>query len=246
MDPHIKQDRVQIKADARERLRGLWGRLFLACLLPSLSVIFLSRILGLNAQNAWVDQTLQYILTRGAAMNIAIAAMNILVMMPMRVSMCGIILHTAETGERPNVMEVFSCFDRGYVSVVRSILPMQLRLEAWSILSVLASYTFGYAGYIIYVALQIWVYNRTLAYMFTPFIAAENPGISGGEALARSIEMTRGRLIELLMMILSFIGWMLFAVLTAGIALVYALPYEQMTETLYYIRLRGAIEFEVR
>jgi len=78
------------------------------------------------------------------------------------------------------------------------------------------------------------------SYMMVPFLLAENPGLSGTEALRRSQEMMRGQKWNAFMLDLSFLGWDLLAILTCGILWVfYVNPYRNCTRAELYIRLRS-------
>ncbi|MDR1569565.1 MAG: DUF975 family protein [Oscillospiraceae bacterium] len=237
--------RVRIKAEVRARMRGIWGWLFVACLLPSLTIVITgargSSILFQNESGSVDTITGVHLLS---------LAVNILLIAPMRVSLSQVLLHTLETSEKPRVLGVFSCFDSGYFRIVRAMLPMQLRLEGWGLLLLIVQLTIpGSLGAILSVAVFAWSLNRSIAYLFTPYIVAENPRISGGEAVARSINTTRGRRLELFFALdISFIGWALLTAVTFGLAIIYTLPYQMLTECAYYTTLRGepTITGEVR
>lgn len=69
---------------------------------------------------------------------------------------------------------------------------------------------------------------KSYAYSFTPYIVAENKNISVTKALNVSKVMTNGHKMDLFVMDLSFLGWMMLAALTGGIAFLWLAPYMQL------------------
>lgn len=58
---------------------------------------------------------------------------------------------------------------------------------------------------------------KSLSYSMTPFIMAENPDMTAGEAITASKELMYGHRLELFILDLTFIGWDLLANFTLGI-----------------------------
>lgn len=234
-------NRPMIKADARAKLKGCWPMLFVACLLPSLTVALTGMRGTVTFTEQWTPSNMPSLAPKMLLAYLLSIVVDIFVIVPMRVSLSGILLDTARRGERPRILRVFSCFGPGYLNVVKGILPMQLRMEGWGLIAAVAPLLLpNTLGPLLGVAAWVWMINRSIAYMYTPYIVSDNPGISGDEALGRSIGITRRRLIELFVALqLSFIPWILLVGVTFGIALVYVLPYMMMTECLYYVAMAG-------
>ena len=74
----------------------------------------------------------------------------------------------------------------------------------------------------------------TYRYSMSHFILAENPGMTAGEAISASKEMTAGRKLELFILDFSFIGWDLLSALTLGIGSLWLNPYRSMTFACFY------------
>lgn len=74
----------------------------------------------------------------------------------------------------------------------------------------------------------------------TFFIMAENPGISGVDAMKESWEMMKGYKTQLFMLGLSFIPWVLLSVLTLFIGLLWLLPYIYVSYAHFHLQLKGA------
>lgn len=75
------------------------------------------------------------------------------------------------------------------------------------------------------VASLIIVLNRHYAYIFAPFLLAENPEIGALKALNASKAMAKGRKMKLFAFDLSFIGWNLLGLLTSGLLFLIITPY---------------------
>lgn len=77
------------------------------------------------------------------------------------------------------------------------------------------------------------------AYSLVPFILAENPAMSGREAMELSQEMMKGHKWERFCLDLSFIGWDLLSIPTCGLLTIfYVAPYKSTTRAEYYVYLR--------
>lgn len=84
----------------------------------------------------------------------------------------------------------------------------------------------------------------TLPLYFVFWIYADDPDIDTREAFRCSISLTKGVKWRLILMELSFIGWMLLGLLTVGIGLLWITPY--MTQSFTNIYLDQKREFDVR
>ncbi|MBQ9660495.1 MAG: DUF975 family protein [Bacteroidales bacterium] len=77
------------------------------------------------------------------------------------------------------------------------------------------------------------------AYAMTPYILEEHPEIGAWEASTRSRDMMRGHKFDLFYLYLSFIGWILLAILTCGIGLLWLEPYMQGSVAAFYNDLKA-------
>lgn len=114
-------------------------------------------------------------------------------------------------GKQPGFDTLFNGFDRYSQSLV-SILWMQLWTFLWSLLFVIPGIVKG------------------LSYSMTPYLVAEHPTLNPRKALKLSTVITDGYKGSLLLLHLSFFGWWLLSGLTFGIlAVVYVVPYWELT-----------------
>jgi len=70
------------------------------------------------------------------------------------------------------------------------------------------------------------------------FILTEDDEISPNDALKKSKEMMYGYKMQYFLLGLSFIGWIILAILTCGIGLLWVLPYIQTSNAKFYEDLK--------
>ena len=72
------------------------------------------------------------------------------------------------------------------------------------------------------------------SYALTPYILADNPDMTAGEAIARSKELMAGNRWRLFCLQFSFIGWHILAALTLGIGSLWLTPYINAAMAAFY------------
>lgn len=95
-------------------------------------------------------------------------------------------------------------------------LLIALKVFAWSLLFVIPGIIAAYR------------------YSMATYIMAENPTITPTEAIERSKALMDGRKGDLFCLDLSFIGWALLTVLTAGIGALWLTPYMAVSRAAFY------------
>lgn len=84
------------------------------------------------------------------------------------------------------------------------------------------------------------IFIKRYSYFMVPYIAAENPDMSGREAVTLSRRIMRGHKWECFVLELSFLGWQILGLLTFGLFNVfYTNPYKTAVFTQYYGQLRA-------
>ena len=81
-------------------------------------------------------------------------------------------------------------------------------------------------------------------YSMTFYIIADNPEMSGMDALNKSKEMMKGHKWEFFLLQLSFIGWCFLVPFTFGILLIWLTPYIETTNALYYEKIKDEISID--
>ena len=72
------------------------------------------------------------------------------------------------------------------------------------------------------------------AYSMAIYIAADHPELTPMECIKRSKELMKGHKWNLFVLDLTFIGWMLLAMLTGGILTLFVAPYQEMARAEFY------------
>ncbi len=101
------------------------------------------------------------------------------------------------------------------------------------------SMLFMFSGGVLYLAGFIILYAKMLSYSMIYFILADNPELSVRRALRLSIAVTKGSRENILVMALSFYGWLLLGFLTLGIGFLWIGPYMTMAMRNAYAALKN-------
>lgn len=82
----------------------------------------------------------------------------------------------------------------------------------------------------------------SMPFALTYYILADDPEISGMEAVRTSLRMMRGNIGRYLLLHLSFITWYVASIFTLYIALLWVVPYMEMTCVMFYRDLHGEFD----
>lgn len=80
---------------------------------------------------------------------------------------------------------------------------------------------------------------KSFSYSMCFYILAENPGMSGMEALKRSQEMMKGHKMDLFKLMLSYFWWICLCVITCGLAALYIGPFMYAAQVNFYNAIKG-------
>ena len=113
-------------------------------------------------------------------------------------------------------------FSHGYGRTVGTMLRVSVYTLLWTLLFIIPGIIKSYS------------------YRMVPYILAEEPELSGSEAITRSREMMSGNKWRAFVLDLSFILWYFFGAITLGLGLVfYVLPYVQATDAELYHAIKN-------
>lgn len=78
------------------------------------------------------------------------------------------------------------------------------------------------------------------SYYLVPYILAENPDLTGREAITLSRKMMRGHKWECFVLECTFIGWSILGAFTFGLSeILFSIPYQSAVFSEFYVKLRG-------
>ena len=89
------------------------------------------------------------------------------------------------------------------------------------------------------VTLGIGAIVLSYAYSMVPYLLRDYPELGAREALRTSRQMMEGHKWDLFVLDLSFIGWILLGIMTAGIGLLWVEPYMETTRAAFYEDLKN-------
>lgn len=138
---------------------------------------------------------------------------------PFQLGLTKFVLSISRNSE-PRIEQLFEGFN-DFVRAMQAYLQMILFIVLWSLLFIIPGIIAG------------------LSYSMTFYILADDPYISASDALKKSKTMMDGHKMDLLLMSLSFLGWMLLCLLTLGIGFLWLMPYINVSIAKFYQDLKG-------
>ena len=82
-------------------------------------------------------------------------------------------------------------------------------------------------------------------YSMAPYIMADHPEMTGGEAITASKNLMCGKKTKLFCLQLSFIGWLLLCVITFGIAILWVGPWMSAAEADFYESIKDEVPAKI-
>ena len=146
-----------------------------------------------------------------------------LFIIPVAYSYNVLFLDNLRTGKELEVKSIFDGFN-DYTRVLGTYLLVYIYTILWTLLLIIP-------GII-----------KSLSYSMVPFVLKDNPELSFNAAIERSMAMMEGHKWEYFCLILTFIGWFLLIIITAGIASLWVTPYMSATFANYYEAVKAEYE----
>lgn len=257
----VPQDRQMMKYAARMLLSGRVFVCFLACIIPA-ALPWVMRLIPVSfgVVNFLVADVVLYGIS--LPMMLLSFAATTFVTDPMSVRVAGFFLTLNRDAEHlPSPLSVCDCFGPGYLRLVGSMLLRSIYVMAWTavplVIGALVPGTWemvevmgveairltnlGYLFILLAVTANLY---RSLGYTMVPYLLIDHPEIGPVEALRRSRYITRGRIGELLVLELSFLGWLMLVSVTFMIGAVYVYPYIESTMAGYYLAFIQPLPYE--
>lgn len=220
-------DYSNLRARARENLRGRWGISIGAMLIAGIfGATMASGNVGLNFE---IDtNTFEYLPENFAVLAAAVAGvlvsaastLNFLHLILGGVVQLGYakFLLAQHDGKEYQVKDLFSQFDRFGVGFLQSFLR-ELYIILWSLLFIIP-------GII-----------KQFSYAMTPYILADHPELTAKQAIEASKTMMDGYKGDLFVLGLTFLGWDILNVFTLGIGSFWLNPYKEAAYAAFYRQL---------
>lgn len=257
------QNRQMIKYAIRQLLTGRVFRCFLACLIP-MALPWIMRLIPTNwgIVNVLVADLIIYSISLPMLLLSFVA--TTFVTDPITVRLAAFFLTFNRDPENlPSPLSVCDCFGPGYLRLVKGMLLRSAQIMLWTVVPLLVALLIPGSWQVTDISgLQVFVLSdgaywaillaaclniyRSLVTAMVPYVLADRPEVAPLEALRISRAMTRHRIWELLLLELSFFGWLLLASVTFMIGGIYAYPYMEGTMAAYYIAFSQPMPWEER
>lgn len=215
-------DNVTLRAQACAALKGKWGT---AAIIMLVYLIITGIFYG-PYQAGNIQRSLA--LARGLTPpGISLQAAGwwfigmLLVILPVAYGMMTLFLQSLRSGMAPKLEGLFAGF-KSYGRVLGTMLLMTLYTALWSML------------------LMIPGIIKSYSYAMTPYLLLDEPELGPEELIKRSMKMMEGNKMKLFLLDLSFLGWILLAMITCGIGMLWVTPYMQMARAGFYEDLKRA------
>ena len=166
---------------------------------------------------------LVYIIIAGAGSSFSFGLLALLAL-PMGFACDVAVLNLVRQRQRPQVENLFSIYRDNFEKAFLVPFLVQLFISLWCLLLIVPGIIMAYA------------------YSMAIYVSNDHPELSSMEAIRRSKELMRGHKWDLFVLDLSFIGWILLAMLTGGIGIFFLLPYIEAAHAEFYRELTEQVE----
>jgi len=216
---HVLKRDTELKALAREQLSGIWGKSALLTLM-----YFVIGILP--------GQLLLYIFKASSS---TISFVDIILTAPVTIGMAMCYLNLVR-GKNFNVLDILNGF-KYFITVV----VVYGIVDSMNIISlILTDIITMNKGISVFISILFGILSIFLFLMYSMvyYIILDDPRIGIKGALTSSRKLLHGQIWRLFCLQLSFIGWILLGVLSAGIGTLWVFPYIQVTMANLYLDLK--------
>ena len=213
-------DRKEIKASAREKIKGniwniLWPMLVIG-LASGLIDRILQRIFGLNSIDVYNYESLSNVHVPPTYYLLSIIITIILGFLS--AGYIKYIINFVRTGKF-DTKEIIETFKTKWQQLLIADILVFVIVYLCTLLLIVPGIIMG------------------LAYTFVTYLIVDS-NISGKDALTKSREMMKGYKWNYFVFSLSFLGWIILGIFTLGILYIWLVPYITIANTIYYEKLK--------
>lgn len=117
--------------------------------------------------------------------------------------------------------------------LVFTVIATNTSSDSSTIFTILAG-IFLIVGYIGYIASLIYLFVKDLLYVLSYYVMHDNPNMTAKQIVEESERIMKGQRGKYFGLELSFFGWILLAILTFGIGIIFLMPYMQISVAIFY------------
>lgn len=208
----------ELRADARAALKGKYWYAFGVCLLILVIAFIMIGIQRLIAGPVVVDSSgIPQTGVMNSVASLVSVLLTVFVSFPLGVGMCRFFI--VSRNEKAGVGELAYPFKNSYVSTVGAMVKQMIFIYLWSMLFIIP-------GII-----------KSFSYFMVQYIMAENPALGSKRAFEISKKAMKGYKGKTFLLGLSFIGWILLALITV-IGIFFLEPYMQAAYAEIYAEIK--------
>ena len=213
MDYRVIQPNAEIRACARQQLKGVWGEMAFTFFIYFLILSPPNIVSTLNQLHDQFPMVPSF-----PVIEFVLSVAVFLATGPFELGFAGYFLRRLR-GEEIDLSNIFEGFYRFWRSFLLMFLT-SLFIALWAILLIVPGIV------------------KSLGYSMAFYIMRDNPETRPMEALDKSQAMMKGYKWKFFLLNLSFIGWILLALLTFGIGFLWLYPYINLSMANFYENLK--------
>lgn len=210
----------KIKTEAREKLAGNWGKAAFATLVFGLVAVLTGApsIVDSILTNPILGGTLSSFSTESILLNSSSLPLSLFIMYPLTFGLYVTFLEFSRGNVRKSLAgDIFyNGFKWRYWRGLGCMLLVSIFTLLWTLLFIIPGIIMSFA------------------YAMTYYVAKDNPELSVIDCIRMSRAMMKGYKWKLFVLYLSFLGWALLCVLTAGIGFLWLVPYINTSTARFY------------
>lgn len=199
---------AELKARAKEQLRGKWGKAVITVLLAN--IVLQAEFITNSAERLGIGES---------SFNYSVNLLFLLLGGVISTGLSKFLLNVVARNGEENIKDLFSYFN------------IYLKTLLLNIIIILATVI----GFLILIVPGIIV---MLMFSQAYFILAEDSSKSVSQCLQESMDMMKGHKWDLFYLYLTFIGWWIVTAITFGIAGLWVSPYQKVTEANFYLSIK--------
>lgn len=237
----------ETRAQARDALKGQWGKAILFLIIYAIVTMVLSIVLGFIP---FVGKVMETIISVPLVIGLTATLIKIKrkeefgyfdfinVSIEMFGKSWGVFGHTLLKMLVPVILLVVS-------TIIISVGIVMLGANELSMGTInMAALLVTVLGSILYIISMIWTIIKGYLYSLTSAILADNEDMPTLKVVEKSEALMNGNRMKLFLLSLSFIGWGILSTLTFGIGLIWLVPYMSIAQICFYDNLLGNTEIK--
>lgn len=219
----------ELRASARESLKGKWGKAALLTLVYMILVFIISFLLGLIPV---IGQIVNTVISPALTFGFLVSLIKL------------------SRGENPTNIEFlsngFNSLGKLWKIVFRTFLKLLLPLAIVFISGFLmgmgseGNILLVLLGAILYIVGLVYMIVKALLYSLTSYILYDEPNLTAKEIVEKSETLMKGNRLSLFWLELTFFGWAILTAFTFGIGYFWLLPYMQIAFVKFYEKLTAS------